>query len=118
MTLNIGAGEKVTEVEPSGLTAFGIDISSRYGKAGELVEMLEFCEGVAKLGLERFIAEVFYDSKAGICSFAVAADAVVAKADSHAMLIIAQRTITQFTWLADHVHFGRGAEGDDPARDS
>jgi hypothetical protein len=51
MTLNIWAGEKVPEVEPTGLAAFGIDIISRYGKARELFEMLEFCEGVAKLRL-------------------------------------------------------------------
>jgi hypothetical protein len=41
----------------------------------------------------------------------VDADVVVPEVESHAMLVVAQRTITRFTWLDDQVHFGRGTEG-------
>jgi hypothetical protein len=41
-------GEKSQQVEPSCLTVFGIPISSRYGEAGELIELMRFAELAAR----------------------------------------------------------------------
>lgn len=108
MSVNIWGGEKVAEVEPATLTAFGIEIRSRYGKAGELVDMLQFCEGLARLGLDRFISEVFYDSKACLCSFTPADGVDISKETNDAMLEVAEKTITQFSWLDGEEYLGKG----------
>ncbi|TBW07888.1 hypothetical protein E0E52_10555 [Azotobacter chroococcum] len=61
--------EKAKQVSPAVVVAFGIELVSRYGKAGELREMLEFAEAVATERAERYVSKVFYDSKAGLCTF-------------------------------------------------
>lgn len=49
-------------------TIFGINIWSRYDDDTELFQMLQFCKYVNKIGLTDWLDEVFYDSKASICS--------------------------------------------------
>ena len=67
-------GEKSEQVAPGTLTAFGIKIWSRYGKAWELVEMLSLAQDLAEAGLHGHVREMFYDSKAYICSFELTGD--------------------------------------------
>jgi hypothetical protein len=61
--------EKAHQVDPNTLIAFGIELSSRYGDASEIKEMLTFAELVATDKVSHNVKKVFYDSKAGICSF-------------------------------------------------
>lgn len=61
--------EKSTQVVPEKLEAFGIQVFSRYGKAWELIEMLKASEEMAERQVHGYIASMFYDSKACICSF-------------------------------------------------
>jgi hypothetical protein len=60
--------EKGTQVELDSLVAFGIPISSRYGKVWELMEMLAFTQVAASTGVAGYITNVYYDSKACICT--------------------------------------------------
>lgn len=105
--------EKAGQVEPETLTAFGITISSRYGKADELIEMLSFCRMAALEHIEHFVKEVFYDSKACVCSFKL--DRTVTSGDAIASHVhaIAKKTISQFElfgyidhgdWLTEDVY--------------
>lgn len=88
--------EKASQVDPDTLTAFGITISSRYGKADEIIEMLGFCRVMAVDGVSHLVKEVFYDSKADICSITFVES--VGKASEVVMLAraAAKRTIRQF----------------------
>lgn len=61
--------EKGSQVEPSHLTAFGISLESRYGKADKIRSMLAFAETAAHAGVAGYIASVLYDSKAYICHY-------------------------------------------------
>ena len=54
-------GEKLQQVEPKVMDAFGIRIESRYGNADEIMEMIELAKCFN-------IINIFYDSKAGICN--------------------------------------------------
>ena len=59
--------EKASQVNPEALTAFGISIFSRYGKASEIKEMISFAESVCAAGISELVQDVFYDSKACTC---------------------------------------------------
>lgn len=61
--------EKQTQVETGSMKAFGIEISSRYGDANELIVMLDFCRKAAIAKVAHYVSFVFYDSKGCICSF-------------------------------------------------
>ena len=70
-TLNDFAGwfsEKGVQMQPESLTVFGIPISSRYGKVWEMMEMLGFAQVAASAGVAGYIASIFYDSKACLCT--------------------------------------------------
>ncbi len=88
--------EKAGQIEPGTLVAFGITISSRYRKANELIEMLAFCRLMAMEKLSHNVKELFYDSKANMCSFTFVDS--VAKGDSvaHKAYDAAKQTISQF----------------------
>jgi hypothetical protein len=60
-------GEKSRQVEPGDMTAFGIEISSRYGQVQELLEMLRFAELAALKKVSHYVKRAFYDSKANTC---------------------------------------------------
>lgn len=61
--------EKAEQVNPPKLSAFGVTLSSRYGQAKELIEMLSFVQELAGKNKEQKVLAVFYDSKASLCSF-------------------------------------------------
>lgn len=90
------AGEKAQEVAPSSLTAFGISISSRYGKCWEIEEMLSFCRKVAVEGAATYITEVFYDSKACVASITFETAAAANSSIVQGVEAIADATFSQY----------------------
>ena len=60
-------GDKARQVDLASLIAFGIDVSSRYGKAEELREILKFTESLAVSGCEGFVSCVTYDGEIDTC---------------------------------------------------
>jgi hypothetical protein len=99
--------DKATQVEPSNLDAFGITIISRYGQAYEIVEMLNFTKETAVQGLAHYIAEIFYDSKACICSFKFTDNKTLSSSQKDSLFELAEKYISQFDW-DDTIHHGNG----------
>ena len=100
--------EKAEQVEPGDLVAFGINLISRYSKAGELIEMLSFAQKAALAGVADAVEEVFYDSKACICSFKFTREVSFGDTTERKLFSAAIETIGQFDWF-DTVHH-RGEE--------
>lgn len=92
------------QVEPDLLKAFGVTISSRYGYAYELSEMLEFVHAVAWDGLESYLESVFYDSKASVCTFEFAPGFDIHGPEGRIMLSHAHKHFSQFIWGSDWHH--------------
>jgi hypothetical protein len=61
-------GEKSHEVEVGTMKSFGITLSSRYHKASELSQMLNFTISLAKSDVHTLVESIFFDSKANFCS--------------------------------------------------
>ena len=93
--------DKAHQVFPASITAFGIHLDSRYGKANELSEMLNFAQRLALSGLEGVLERVEYDSKAATCSFDF--NSGFSKDDSRAaqVLEIALKTVSNFDWFGE-----------------
>ena len=100
--------EKASQVEPGELVAFGINIISRYSKANELIEMLSFAKLAALDDVADAVDEIFYDSKACICSFKFSRDIYFGDPTERKLFSAAIATIGQFDWF-DTVHH-RGEE--------
>lgn len=80
-------------------TIFNINIWSRYDDDRELGEMLWFCKYLNKAGLTSYIEELFYDSKADICSIKLIKleeEDIAESYEIEAIRVIAQLTIDQF----------------------
>ncbi|HFG2491827.1 hypothetical protein OW666_11500 [Acinetobacter baumannii] len=80
-------------------TIFNINIWSRYDDDRELGEMLWFCKYIDKAGLTSYIEELFYDSKADICSIKLIKleeEDIAESYEIEAIRVIAQLTIDQF----------------------
>lgn len=80
-------------------TIFGINIWSRYDEDRELGEMLWFCKYLNKAGLTSYVDELFYDSKADLCSIKLMKldqEDIKTSYEVEAIRIIAQLTIEQF----------------------
>lgn len=80
-------------------TIFNINIWSRYDEDGELGEMLWFCKYLDKAGLTSYIDELFYDSKADLCSIKLIKleqEDIETSYEVEAIRVIAQLTISQF----------------------
>ena len=88
--------EKESQVKPGSLEAFGISIESRYSKAEEIIEMLNFTKELALNNVAHYVTSVFYDSKATICSFEF--DQTIQDGDPIAIQIqiAADKTISHF----------------------
>ena len=97
--------EKTTQVTPSTLVAFGIEIQSRYGKAWELAEMLNFMHDLARENLHGHVERVFYDSKANMCTFEI--PEVLTNEANQRILGFALEHISQFEF-DDVVFHGTG----------
>jgi hypothetical protein len=87
------------EVSVDSMTAHGIDISTRHGKANELAEMLSFCVAIAKTGLQNRVMSLFYDSNSCCCTFELCPS--IEQFDDVADEIeqVALKTIGQFEWF-------------------
>lgn len=97
--------EKASQVEPGNLVAFGINLVSRYSKVGELIEMLSFAQKAALAGVADAVKEVFYDSKACVCSFKFNGNIAPGDPIERKLFAAAKETIDQFDWLG-YVHHG------------
>lgn len=95
--------EKGTQVSPGKFEAFGVSVWSRYGQATEIAEMLEFVRDVAWEGLEGVLEEVFYDSKACLCTFVFAPGFDLKERRAETVFLCAKKHISQFMW-DDDVH--------------
>lgn len=101
-------GEKSQQISVCELSAFGIKLSTRYGKASEMIELLQFAEAVAKAGLAHLLVSARYDSQAQWCEFAFAPgqEPQPGSPERQAILAAATQTIRQFVWF-DTVFHGR-----------
>lgn len=75
---------------------FGISIDSRYGKAHELAEMLNFTYEIAQENLEGAVRSIFYDSKADLCTFELNPDVEEHSDIAKHIFSAAEKTISQF----------------------
>ncbi|TXG87844.1 MAG: hypothetical protein E6R10_07210 [Rhodocyclaceae bacterium] len=89
-----GKGQQVT---PATIVAFGIPIQSRYSKAREVVEMLEFARLAAESGVAGYVSSVFYDSKSCCCTIEPNEEAKRQAIVLHTIYACADRTISMFT---------------------
>lgn len=99
-------GEKTGQVSTHAVTAFGIDLVSRYAKARELAELLAFAEGIARESLHHIVQEAFYDSNSCCCTFKFNYDIEEFGPDSLVILEVARKTISQFIWFGYVEHGG------------
>ena len=95
--------EKEAQVSPGKFEAFGVSVWSRYGQATEIAEMLGFVHDVAWEGLEGVLEEVFYDSKACICTFEFIPEFDLKEPKAEIVFLCAKKHISQFMW-GDYIH--------------
>jgi len=95
--------EKTEQVSGREMTAFGVDISSRHGRANEIKEMLDFMHVIAKNCLENHIASVFYDSGSCCCNISLKPEYRTPESDA-AIRHFAVRTISQIDWFGTILH--------------
>lgn len=89
--------EKSGQLSVGSLTAYGIELTTRYSKCAEMIEMLEFARLAAEAGAAAFVRSVFYDSKAGLCSFEWHGP-IDPEAEAQ-LRACADRSITQYQWV-------------------
>ena len=96
--------EKAQQVQPDSFAAFGIEIISRNGKADEIVQMINFARLAALSDVAHYVKEVFYDSKACICTFKLTEAVVDGDAVATELRRAAKESIAQFDWFGyvDH----------------
>lgn len=87
--------EKAYQVEPNSITAFGIKCSSRYGKARELADMLNFCEQCTRKRVNSYVTYLFYDSKSCCCNIHYDNDQAIKDNVHDTIRDIADRTLGQ-----------------------
>lgn len=102
--------EKAVQVSPQIIEAFGITLHSRYGKAHELSQMLDFASSVAWDGHEKLVKEVFYDSKACFCTFEFTPPLIAGEKIERDLFNIAKKSINQFRWIDDDIYHGDNLE--------
>lgn len=95
-------GEKTAQVHPDFVVAFGIELASRRGNAGELINMLEFATAAALAGMAGAVEKVYCDSKVGLYEVtlvepAPASGGVV----DQALFVIASKHLGHILWRGD-----------------
>ena len=103
--------EKGQQVTPATIVAFGIPIQSRYGKAREIVEMLEFAKLAAESGIAGYVSSVFYDSNSCCCEIELNEGAERQAIVLNAIYECADQTLSQYT---DDLGYIRGKFEEDP----
>lgn len=96
--------EKSHQVTPGSLLAFGVDISSRYGKANEIIEMINFSRIAAQNEVAHYIKNVFYDSKANYCTIELNESVKNCDPVAIALKQAALESIGQFDWFGSVEH--------------
>lgn len=96
--------EKSQEISADAMKSFGIDVSTRYGKAWQMAEMLMFTTALANRDLHSLVSSVFYDSKSDCCSFEFSQDLSPEQKDG--ILACAEKHISQFDWDGYVLHGG------------
>lgn len=96
--------EKSSQLSTGAIEAFGIDLLSRYARAGEIAEMLQFAELVAKQGHHSVVVSVFYDSNACLCTFTLVDGLDPLSNVGEAIKQCAIETISQFDWDGSVYH--------------
>lgn len=99
-----GSKMRESSVSVDSLTAHGIVISTRHGKAYELAEMLNFCVAVAKQGLQNRVTSLFYDSNSCCCNFELCPSVEQYDDVAEELKAIAIETIGQFEWFGNVEH--------------
>ena len=92
------------EVSVDAMTVFGIEISTRHGKAYELAEMINFCVALERRGLKRKVVSVFYDSNSCCCSFEISRSVERYGDSEQGIFEAAKETISQFDWFGTVKH--------------
>ena len=96
--------EKAAQISERALIAFGIPIETRYAKADELVEMLNFTKMVAQVGLEGLVVGLHYDSKSCSCSITLVENMQFSDPRADVIKDCALKTISQFFWFDECYH--------------
>lgn len=91
-------GEKTHQISADHITAFGIPLLTRYGKADEMAEMLRFAHLAAANKLHELVKEVFYDSQACLCIIELHSDRLFNTELGDELKECALKTISQFQW--------------------
>ncbi len=97
-------GEKTHQVSADSLTAFGINLMTRYGKASELVEMINFAKLAAQHGLHTLVKEIFYDSQASLCTIELFDEGLWICEEGATLRECAAKSIRQFQWDGTVAH--------------
>jgi hypothetical protein len=90
--------EKAHQVTGNEFQAFGISLMTRYGKADELVEMINFARLAAMGELHLLVKTVFYDSKANLCTIELFDESLWNTEEGIALRKCAKQSIRQFQW--------------------
>ena len=90
--------EKAHQVSPEAVNAFGINLQTRYGKASELVEMLNFAKLAALANLHTLVKELFYDSKSCLCTIELEDETQWLSNEGLQLRTCATESIRQFQW--------------------
>jgi hypothetical protein len=88
--------DESVQVQPAEFAAFGIPVHSRFGKAGEIVEMIDFAKRAAAVGVAHYVSRLFYNSKTGVCHFHLIESVKEGDMVSNALLEIGEQTISYF----------------------
>jgi len=97
-------GEKSEQVTISKFEAFGVCVTSRYGKATEIIELINFSKHVCLSDVSGFIISVFYDSKSSCCSFEIDSSLKETSIIAKRIFEAAIACISQFEWFGTIYH--------------
>lgn len=96
--------EKAQQVSPNNMTAFGIDIQSRYGRANEVIQMINFARQAALKDVAHYVKSMFYDSKACVCTLTLVDEVSLGDPVEAQLREIALECLSQFEWF-DSIDF-------------
>ena len=97
-------GEKSHQVEYGSMKSFGIEIDSRYSKAEEISEMLNFTTQLALQNIHLYVQSVFYDSNANLCTFIFSPELKKYSSEAQNIEKCALKTISQFDFFGSIGH--------------
>jgi len=104
--------EKAPQLSCGALSAYGIELSTRYSKCSEMIEMLHFAQLAAEAGAAAFVKSLFYDSKASLCTFTWHGE-IDAEAEA-TLRACADRSIMQYQWVNGDIGGRISSEPEEP----